>query len=200
MHTNNEVQEYTNASHNLQITGGQTLQIIPRKSASGAWTSGRIETQAAFAPAANTTTLVEASIRFGGHAAAAKQGLWPAFWLLGDSMRHGTAWPACGELDVLEMINGRPTGYGTAHCAACGGPAFAQGSVAVPDNDWHAWSLVVDRSRYGAAGWTAETITWWRDGALFHELAGGDVDEATWATLAHSPLYIILNVAVGGDW
>ena len=33
------------------------------------------------------------------------QGMWPAFWLLGDNITVDP-WPACGELDVMEHIDG----------------------------------------------------------------------------------------------
>jgi len=31
--------------------------------------------------------------------------MWPAFWLLGDNITVDP-WPACGELDVMEHIDG----------------------------------------------------------------------------------------------
>ena len=33
------------------------------------------------------------------------QGMWPAFWLLGNNIKT-LSWPACGELDVMEHIDG----------------------------------------------------------------------------------------------
>jgi beta-glucanase (GH16 family) len=33
------------------------------------------------------------------------QGMWPAFWLLGNNITT-LSWPACGELDVMEHIDG----------------------------------------------------------------------------------------------
>lgn len=31
------------------------------------------------------------------------QGIWPAFWLLGDNIGE-VGWPACGEIDIMELI------------------------------------------------------------------------------------------------
>ena len=112
---NNELQTYKRNPRQVQTSGGTTLQLIPWHDGS-AWTSGRIESKYTFTPAAGRRTMAEAQIRFGGNAISTKQGMWPAFWLLGDSLRHGTSWPQCGELDILETVNGQLTGYGTVHC------------------------------------------------------------------------------------
>ena len=33
------------------------------------------------------------------------QGMWPAFWLLGNNITT-IPWPACGEADIMEHIDG----------------------------------------------------------------------------------------------
>ncbi|KAK4466310.1 concanavalin A-like lectin/glucanase domain-containing protein [Cladorrhinum samala] len=201
---NNELQTYTGSNSNLQLSGGGTLQIIPRKSG-GAWTSGRIESKAAFTPQANKLTIFEGVMRLGDGPSGQKQGLWPAFWLLGESIHHGTPWPACGELDIMETINGQFTNYGTVHCGsfpggACNEPIGRAQTFGVSVNDWHTYRLKVDRRAPGG-NWQDETIQWEVDGQVFHTLRGSDIgEEGVWATLARSPMFMILNVAVGGDW
>jgi beta-glucanase (GH16 family) len=173
----------------------------------GEWTSARIESKQAFTPAPGKLTQFEATLRFGDHGTAQKQGIWPAFWLLGDAIHHGTPWPLCGELDIMETVNGLPTAYGTTHCGApdaAGGPCnepLGRGSpVELPDYGWHTWTLQVDRTNR-EGGWRGEVVRWMVDGRVFQELSGGDIaEEGVWATLAHSPMFMILNVAVGGDW
>lgn len=203
IHTNNEVEVYTASNSNLQLSGGDTIQFVPRKGPSGQWTSGRIESKATFTPAPGKVLQVEASIRLGDNAAGNKQGIWPAFWMLGDSIHHGTPWPQCGELDIFEQVDGVPTGYGTAHCGglpggACNEPNGRPGTVGIPNNDFHTWSIKIDRT---PGDWTQEVISWSLDGSVYHTLRGSDLgDQGIWATLAHSPLFIILNLAVGGDW
>lgn len=202
---NAELETYTSASKNLQLSGGQTLQIVPWKdsSASGGWTSGRIESSYTFTPKAGGRTMAEASIRFGTNAVANKAGLWPAFWLLGDSIRHGTAWPACGELDIMETVNGYLTGYGTVHCnvypgGVCNEPTGLQGSIGIPDQSWHTWRIVWDNT---PSSWTSQTITWYMDGTAFAEISGSEINnEAVWNSLAHSAVFFILNMAIGGSW
>ncbi|KAI5920971.1 beta-glucanase [Camillea tinctor] len=201
--TNNEVQSYTTSNNNLQISGGGTIQFVPRKSASGVWTSGRIETKGSWTPEPGKITTLSASILVGSNAAANKQGVWPAFWALGDAMRHGTQWPEAGEIDIFEQVNGLPIGYGTVHCGSTtGGPCLEPlgraTPVAMPTDGFHTWSVKIDRT---SDDWTAQTITWQLDGNTFSTLTGATINDApTWSVLAHSPLYMILNVAVGGDW
>ncbi|KAK4120060.1 glycoside hydrolase family 16 protein [Parathielavia appendiculata] len=204
--TNNEVQTYTTSNANLQLSGGGTVQLIPRKDPStGEWTSARIESQSTFTPAPGKITMFSAAIRFGSHPAAAKQGLWPAFWLLGDAIHHGTPWPLCGELDIMETVNGLPTAYGTTHCGAggeggpCNEPNGRGGTVGLADYEWHTWTLQVDRTNAGG-DWRGEVVRWLVDGQVFHQMSGADIgDQGIWSTLAHSPMFVILNVAVGGN-
>ncbi|KAK5659105.1 hypothetical protein OQA88_1195 [Cercophora sp. LCS_1] len=202
LRVNNEVQDYTTSNQNLQLSGGGTVQLVPRKSG-GKWTSGRIESQQAFTPQPGKVTMVESVIRFGDNPRDRKQGIWPAFWLLGESIRHGTPWPQCGELDIMETINGGPTAYGTVHCGTpqggpCNEPAGRPSTIHLGDNGWHRWTIKFDRT---SSDWRSESIQWLVDGNVYNTLRGADInDQGVWGTIAHSPLFIILNVAVGGNW
>ncbi|OAA66640.1 secreted glucosidase [Niveomyces insectorum RCEF 264] len=208
LNINGELETYEASNRNVQISGGGTLQLVPWKDGSGgSWTSGRVETKASFAPTPGKLTRVEGSLRMGSHAAAQKQGLWPAFFLLGEAMRTGTPWPLCGELDILEQRNGVLTGYGTAHCGTasggiCNEPNGRGGTTTMPadtDSAFHRWSVTWDLTNM--ANWQAQQIVWSLDGAPYFTLTGQAVgDQGTWSILAHSPFYIILNVAVGGGF
>ncbi|KAH8674131.1 glycoside hydrolase family 16 protein [Xylariales sp. PMI_506] len=199
---NDELEVYTSSSSNVQVSGGETLQLVPWDN--DGWTSGRIESVYTFTPGSGYTC-VEAEIRFGESTQAQKQGIWPAFWLLGESCRTGSVgWPACGELDIMEMVDGILTGYGTAHCdvypgGLCDESTGLRGTVAVPDYEWHTWRLIFNNN---PTNWEEQTITWYLDGVEFWQITGATFasDEAVWNSLAHNSMYIILNVAVGGDW
>ncbi|KAH7313798.1 concanavalin A-like lectin/glucanase domain-containing protein [Stachybotrys elegans] len=201
VNTNNEVQNYTESNRNIQISGGETLQLVPLRGENGEWTSGRVETVASYTPQPGKRMTFEANIRTGEN--ANKQGIWPAVWLLGDAIRHGTEWPLCGEIDIYEQVNGVMEGHGTLHCGSfpdgvCNEPTGIAETVVIPNNDFHTWSVAIDRT---SNDWQTESITWLLDGVPYHVLTGAGLgDEGTWATLAHSPMYMILNVAVGGNW
>lgn len=155
-------------------------------------------------PADGRVTRVESSLRIGSNAATAKQGHWPAFWLLGNSYRtNNVLWPACGEVDIFENINGKPTVWGVVHCdqprgGVCNEPEGLVNTTALPDSQYHTYRVDIDRR---SSDWRRQSITWFQDGKQFNQVTGTRINnQAVWATLAQSPLYIILNVAIGGDW
>ncbi|KEY68250.1 hypothetical protein S7711_04781 [Stachybotrys chartarum IBT 7711] len=201
VNTNNEIQDYSTSNANIQLSGGDTVQLVPLKDEAGRWTSGRIETVQSFTPQPGKRMLFQGELRVGSN--AHKQGIWPAFWMLGNSIREGTEWPLCGELDIYEQVNGDMEAHGTLHCGefpggVCNEPTGIAKTTSIPDNEFHTWSIAVDRT---SNNWQTETITWLSDGNPYHVLTGAELgDEGVWATLAHSPMYLLLNVAVGGDW
>ncbi|PHH83093.1 hypothetical protein CDD82_3628 [Ophiocordyceps australis] len=201
---NKELQTYTGNSRNLQVSGGSTLQIIPWRdgSARQGWTSGRIESKYVFAPAGGKLTRIEAVVRFGGNDPSRKQGIWPAFWMLGDGIRHGVPWPACGEVDIMETINGQLVGHGTVHCdvfpgGSCNEGTGITGSIGIPNQDWQTWRVEFERR---PGNWRDESVSWYMNGQLFHQVKGYQFSDSVWASLCHNPFYIILNLAVGGNW
>ncbi|KAI9158979.1 Beta-glucanase [Paramyrothecium foliicola] len=202
---NNEFQRYTNSVANIRYSGTDALQIIPRKDATApkGWTSGRIETKFTVTPEAGKITRIESSLRIAGNPAKNKQGLWPAFWLMGDSFRKGTPWPASGELDIFENINGQSEVVGVVHCGTypggiCNEPIGLVNTTPLPDNKFHTYRLEFNRK---STNFKDQTITWYKDNVQFHRVTGTQInDAAVWATLAQAPMYLILNVAIGGNW
>ncbi|KAM4066182.1 glycosyl hydrolases family 16 domain-containing protein [Hirsutella rhossiliensis] len=202
---NNELQTYTSKTRNVQLSGGGTLQLVPWKdgSAPRGWTSGRLEGSHLVTPEAGKVTRVEAAVRFGGNPVDRKQGIWPAFWMLGHAIRNGAPWPACGEIDIMESVNGQLSGYGTVHCnvfpgGICNEGTGIGGSTAFPDQGWHTWRVEFDRR---PGNWLDQSISWYMDGRLFHQIRGNRINNpGVWASLCNSPLFFILNVAVGGNW
>ncbi|KAM0261401.1 hypothetical protein ACHAQJ_002254 [Trichoderma viride] len=206
LNVNAELETYSSSTQNLQLSGGNTLQLVPWKDSStfGGWTSGRVESKYVFTPQAGVVTRAEASIRFGSNAQANKQGIWPAFWILGNSLRNGGSWPACGEIDIMETVDGQATGHGTLHCDVYPGGICNEGNgIGGPVNianigDFHTWRVEIDRT---SNNWQTETLTWSLDGTNFFQIPGSQIgDSGVWNAIAHSPLYFILNVAVGGNW
>lgn len=209
LNQNSESEVYSSSTKNLQLSGGGSLQLIPIKDPGSTkpidgWTSGRVETIGGWLPTAGQKTKVEGRLRTGGGAASTQQGIWPAFWLLGASYRSGTKWPACGELDILELRNGVATAFGTAHCGdnwqggVCNEPSGkgAQTPVTSPSS-FHTWSITWDRT---SSDFRAQTIEWALDQKPYFSLKGSQLDEVTWRSLAGNSFNIILNVAVGGDF
>jgi beta-glucanase (GH16 family) len=138
-----------------------------------AYTSGRLSTHKAFS---QTYGYFEAEAKL-----PAGKGLWPAFWLLPTDM----SWPP--EIDVFEVLGHEPDKiYQTLHWREPAKPdgehKRAHVEVRADTREWR---------RYGVL-WTPETITFYVDGKPTRRLP-------TPADM-HRPMYLILNLAVGGSW
>ena len=79
--------------------------------------------------------------------------MWPAFWMLGTNI--GTVgWPACGEIDIMELIGKDPyNNHGSVHA-----PNFDRtgnyGNGAGFHNDFHTY----------AVNWQPDYIQFFTDG------------------------------------
>jgi beta-glucanase (GH16 family) len=120
------------------------------------------------------------------------QGIWPAFWLVGaDSDTVG--WPACGEIDVVELPSTTTTMYSTVHGPIAGTTSTQQAQIisTLPDlsTDYHNYWVrhLPDEITFGIDNQTLGTMT-------PASLQPGE----TW--VYNRPTYIMLNVAVGGPW
>ena len=196
---NHELQQYTTSTENAHLSGDGRLYIIPKKAASGQWTSARLEGKSSFTCDDDHTMIFQSEIRVGNHPAADQKGIWPAFWALGNNIRTGTSWPKCGEWDILELINGSTSNQGTLHFLNSGG-AHQQfgGGVNFTGGNYHIWALKVDRR---GASFRDEKLTWYLDNHPFFEVTGAQIGTAEqWSDVAHKPFYPLLNVAVGGDY
>lgn len=207
---NNEHETYTNSPSNIHITDNNTLAINPRLNG-GIWTSARIETQRTdFVAVAGGKLYVEARIKLGGAPTAKQQGIWPAFWALGAGFRGNYSnWPEVSEWDILETVNGGGM-HSTLHCGtAPKGPCDEYNGIAALEQSfvrdmWHTVGLVIDRSMCQPGGngtWLDETLNWYLDGRKILTVSGRDIaDEGVWSAVAHDGHFLLLNVAVGGNW
>src|SRR4029450_6306099 len=120
---NNELQNYTNRSQNARIENGMLVIEARRENLGGsAYTSARMKTQGKQSFGINTW--VEARIN-----APDGQGIWPAFWMLGNSIST-VGWPSCGEIDIMEIQGqNQLRNFGTIHWADPGGNHVSFGGI-----------------------------------------------------------------------
>ena len=90
---NNELQEYTEDGVSIDMDGDKTVLVLTAKRNGDKFYSGRINSKG---KKSFQYGKVEASIKLPKTA----NGLWPAFWMMGDNDKE---WPACGEIDIMEM-------------------------------------------------------------------------------------------------
>ncbi|MBG6140303.1 ricin-type beta-trefoil lectin domain protein [Longispora fulva] len=179
---NHELQTYTNSTANAAHDGQGHLVITARKEANGGYTSARLLTAGTFS---QTYGSFEASIRI-----PRGQGIWPAFWMLG----QGAQWPDNGEIDIMENIGREPsTVYGTMHGPGYSGAGGKGGSRTLPNGE----KLADTFHRYGV-DWSPNLIVWKLDGQEYFRTTPAAIPGKTW--VFDHPFYLLLNVAVGGDW
>jgi len=184
---NREYQYYTNSTSNASMDGQGHLVITARKENPGnyqcwngrcQYTSARFNTSGKFSQAYGH---FEIRMKM-----SKGQGMWPAFWMLG-----GGSWPNDGEIDVMENIGREPnTVHGTIHGpgysgangigSAFNGPRFSDG--------FHTFRL----------DWSPNLLVWSVDGQQFERRTPADLGGKKW--VYNHPFFIILNLAVGGDW
>ena len=118
-------------------------------------------------------------------------GIWPAFWSLGTDIDL-VSWPQTGEIDFMEFVGRLPNEvFGTIHGPGySGGGSF--GNTYTFDepvfNDYHTFTVE----------WEPDLINWYVDGILYHTATPADVAPNEW--VFNDPVFIILNVAIGGNF
>lgn len=100
---NQEIQYYTeNRPENCRVEDG-CLVITGRKESTS---FGTTDYSDGTYTSASITTNKKHSWKYGRFEIRAKvpagKGPWPAFWAKGVSQNNGVAWPACGEIDIME--------------------------------------------------------------------------------------------------
>src|SRR5262249_50560840 len=176
---NQEVEYYTNGNNAFISNGALVLEARQESVGGMAYTSSRMTTQG---KRQFTYGRMEARI-----ALPAGQGLWPAFWMLGANI--GTVgWPACGETDVMEHVNTEAAIHGTIHWDAGGHASYGGARNVSSQGAYHVY----------AVEWTPASIKWFVDGVQYVEANIQDNVNST--EEFHRPFFILLNLAVGGDW
>jgi len=182
---NSELEYYTNRTSNVSLDGNGNLAITAKSEmyAGSAFTSARIKTSGFFE---QTYGRIEARIKtpYG-------PGVWPAFWMLG-SNESTIGWPQCGEIDIMELRGQKPNIIsGTVH-----GPGYSGGASITK-------SFVLENTRYDvdyhlfAVEWGKDYIDFFVDSTLYQRITP---DSVTGSWVFDHPFYIILNVAVGGNY
>ena len=190
---NNELQSYVDSPENIYLQDGNlVLKPVENVSEDGSvsYTSGRINTQH------------KHDFKYGLFEARVKvpegQGFLPAFWMMPTDENLYGQWPRCGEIDIMEVLgNNTDTSYGTIHY---GNPhSESQGSYTLDEGSFSEEYHVFD------VEWEPGKISWYVDGKLIHTednwySATEGQGEITYPAPFDQPFYIILNLAVGGNW
>jgi beta-glucanase (GH16 family) len=185
---NAELEYYTGRVQNLFVSQGNLVIEARQESYSGSnYTSARID------------SYNKESFTYGRIDIRAKlpvsTGMWPALWMLGNNINTGTAWPACGEMDIMELIGTYPSRVtGSIHWEQAGNTEGTfNNSWNLPSGDFsqafHVFSEI----------WTADSVTYLVDDNVYVQ-ASYQANVTSGVNPFNSPFFFIFNVAVGGNW
>ena len=193
---NNELQAYTAETNNIFIENGNlVLQALYQPGYTGTDYQGNGYTTDYTSGRLNTAGKAEWS--YGRFEIRAKLpegvGSWPAIWMLGSSI-SSIGWPACGEIDIMEHVgfdegNIHASIHTTAYNHILGTQKTAHINVPTATDSFHVYTLE----------WTANYMYFMVDDQPLHFVyndSENDVDKWPFDQSA----YLILNLAVGGDW
>jgi hypothetical protein len=182
---NNELQNYVpRRKENARIEDGKLVIEGRRDNFEGhEYSSARLHTHG------------KASWKFGRFVARlqvpAGRGTWPAFWMMPDDSSRG--WPACGEIDVMEHVGYEPNVvHSTTHSLKFNWMADEQRTAWVPvagaTSGFHEYAIE----------WRPGRIDAYVDGQ--HYFASFDDGSGDDAWPFNKNFYLILNLAIGGNW
>jgi beta-glucanase (GH16 family) len=168
------------------------LHILAQQPSTGVYTSARLKSQGLF-------SFQYGRIEFRAMVPEA-QGFWPAAWLMGNNIAT-VNWPNCGEMDVLERVNaaGNPDwNAGSVH-----GPGFTGSNIGTQFSfpsgqtaaQWHTYGMI----------WKPGSVSYYVDDPLqpyatFTPASLNALPGANWPFDGGQSNFIILNLAIGGDW
>jgi beta-glucanase (GH16 family) len=190
---NQERQWYTGDAANASMNGRGQLVITARAAASSRscwygpcrYTSGKWITKGRAEPGFGRVA-VRARVPKG-------QGLWPAFWMLGATYPD-TAWPASGEIDVMEFKGSTPTGSSS----ALHGPGYSGNTPLT--RRWDRDGVDLSRGFHVyAVERDSATIRFLVDDVEHYRVSRSEVERyGRW--VFDGPFYLLLNLAVGGGF
>jgi len=180
---NNELQYYR--PENTSLVDGNLVITAKREDFSGSpYTSSRIISQG------------KQSFRYGRidirAALPEGQGMWPALWMLGSNF-SSVGWPACGEIDIMEMVGGQGREneiHGTVHWQNQGAWVNFGRSTTLPQRQ------AQDEFNVYSIEWDENQIKWFVNDIEFNAI---DTRPAELNEFREE-FFFIINLAVGGNW
>ncbi|MDO5629108.1 MAG: glycoside hydrolase family 16 protein [Mobilicoccus sp.] len=191
---NDELQRYQDGARNAFLDGEGHLVIEARPAEPGEagtcwygecrYTSARLTTATKVSVSSGR---VEARLKLPGG-----QGVWPAFWMLGDNI-HTHGHPYSGEIDIMELVGHEPHQvWSSVH-----GPGYTLAGLSKPFTLPNGASFS-DAFHTFAVEWTETGLAFSVDGEVYHRVDRSDIGDHEW--VFDKGMHILLNVAVGGPW
>jgi beta-glucanase (GH16 family) len=179
VYTSSRANSFLNGDGNLVIRATKNVRTSDDRTASITYHSARLKTIGKFSKYRGS---FEARIKLD-----IQPGLWPAWWALGANFPK-VGWPVCGEVDMLENYGGSMV-ESSVHTPNYAGTSILTKCADIPvDDGWHVWRML----------WSSETggFTFYRDDTKYMTIAPAQM--ANWCFSSGVPMFMIINLAVGG--
>jgi len=183
---NNELQYYTDRTQNVFVSAGNLILEARSELYNGFnYTSTRMITK-------NKKIFQYGRVDIRAKMPIGK-GIWPALWMLGNNIDQ-VSWPACGEIDILELRGQEPNKIlATLHCGPSTAARISKGnsytlSTGSFDQQFHVYSLI----------WKQNDIRILVDDQEYLKVLSTDIPTGQYPF--NNNFFFIFNVAVGGDF
>jgi beta-glucanase (GH16 family) len=206
---NEELQHYTDDEENISVRDScVTIRALPSSQHDCGYTSARLKTRA-------RDGRVLFAKRYGRFEFRARvpwgKGLWPALWMLPAADLYG-GWAASGEIDLMEIVGEQPEQVLSSLHFGSAAPRRTLITATHPlppgqlVSGWHTYAVEWEPGeiRFDVDGVpTCRYDHWWscgiaRDGQGVE--AACEADLHPWPAPFDQPFYLIMNVAVGGNF
>lgn len=147
---------------------------------------------------AKLTTHGKKTIQYGKIVVKAKMpkgdGVWPAIWMLPNSIHEGESWPLCGEIDIMEHVGRMPNSiHYSLHSEKYNHRKNNHKTHTMEDD------TIYDNFKSYEIRWDENSITYYLDGVKQVEyIKDPNDDNEGWPY--NKPYYLIINLAIGGSW
>jgi beta-glucanase (GH16 family) len=118
------------------------------------------------------------------------RGTWPAIWMLPNDYVYG-AWPASGEVDIMEMVGYSPNNvHFSVHNATyyAGNAKTSTDSIPTASTDFHLYR----------EDWTPYAVRGYYDNVLIFTYVNTGGGSQLWPY--DQKFHLLMNIAVGGSW
>jgi beta-glucanase (GH16 family) len=184
---NNELQYYSDDPLNVRVENGMMIiEALRHSGREPEYSSARVMTRGR---AGWTYGRFEIRARL-----PSGRGTWPAIWMLPLQWNYGNGgWPDNGEIDIMEHVGYDPgIIHASTHCHTYNWPNNTQKTavVNIPDAQDNFHSYILE--------WDADKMEAYVDSIKYFT---SENDSSGWQGWPfNKPFYLIMNIAIGGDW